>query len=519
MNQPEAPSTIVILRFLAQRQLLPWLVVLMESLWLYPWVLFTSRWDALGWSDPPLSLGSAVALALAAQAASAIGLAGNWTLNTVRTMMLPALALLLLVITLFEIGSGLAFGSSGWLDHTANHVSPLLGGLGFGVLLMWRGISVGRDPTLFDGLYGRFTVGLISLVFLGILWGAVAAEGELHQVFSTIGIYALAFFATGLLALGVANLHLIRGRALRSGESFNLLDRRWLITLVGAVLVIGLLALGAVSIFSLQVVEFFTGLLGTAADALLTAFLYGIILPLTAVASILIYLFDFLFSWIGSGEPPPPPNLELFQSLEGAVDEESGRGFPRGAILALKWGLLVLGVVAAVALLAFALFRQRRASAESEDVEEFSEYFWSWQALKSDLLAILYALLGRFLGRRGARGATTSPPPAAIAPDDAPQLFSIHEIYRGLLWEGRMAGVDRRPPETPYEYQRRLTAQVGPSSLELNAITVAYVSARYGGTSIAGQRLAELNRLWRRLRASLRTPPSSTTPDAGPESG
>ena len=190
---------------------------------------------------------------------------------------------------------------------------------------MWRGISVGRDPTLFDGLYGRFTIGLISLVFLGILWGAVAGEDELRQVFSTIGIYALAFFATGLLALGVANLHLIRGRALRSGESFNLLDRRWLITLVGAVLVIGLLALGAVSIFSLQVVEFFTGLLGAAANALLTAFLYGIILPLTAVASILIYLFDFLFSWIGSGEPPPPPNLELFQSVEGAVDEESAR--------------------------------------------------------------------------------------------------------------------------------------------------------------------------------------------------
>ena len=82
-----------------------------------------------------------------------------------------------------------------------------------------------------------------------------------------------------------------------------------------------------------------------------------------------------------------------------------------------------------------------------------------------------------------------------------------------------MAGVERRPPETPYEYQRRLTAQVGSSSLELNAITVAYVSARYGGASIAGQRLAELNRLWRRLRAYLRTPPSFTTPDAGPESG
>ena len=285
MSTPELPSTGTILRVLALRQLLPCLTTLMETLWVYPWVLFAARWDILQWDGPPLSLGSAVGLTLAAQIVSALGLAGNWTLNTVRTMALPALALLLLVITLFEIGSGLAFWSGGWVEHTGNNVSALLGGLGFGVLLMWRGISVGRDPTLFDGLYGRFTIGLISLVFLGLLWGAVATEGELSRVFSTVGVYVLGFFATGLLAMGVANLHLISGRASRSGESFNLLDRRWVITLLGAVVVIALLALGVASAFSLQVVQFLTGLLGTIANGLLTAVLYGLILPITVIAS------------------------------------------------------------------------------------------------------------------------------------------------------------------------------------------------------------------------------------------
>ena len=518
MSDQALPSISAILRAIGMRQLLPSLVVLMEGLWVYPWVLFTSRWQTLGWDDPPISLGSALAFAFAAQIVSAIGLAGNWTLNHVRTMVLPALVVLLLVVTLFEIGSGLAFWSGSWLEHTGGHVSSLLGGLGFGVLLMWRGISVGRDPTLYDGLYGRFTVGLISFVFLGLLWGAVADEGELRQILSTIGVYALAFFATGLLAMGVANLHLIRGQALRSGESFNLLDRRWLITLVGTVVVIALLALGVASAFSLQTVQFITGLLGTAADALLSAFLYGIILPLTAVASILIYAFDFLFSWIGSGEPPPPPNLELFQDVEEAVGDETGQGFPRGAVLALKWGLLVLGIVVAVALLAFALFRQRRATAESGDVEEFSEYFWSWRALRADLLAILYALLGRFLRRRSSAVQPTSPPPASIAPDDAPQLFSIQEIYRGLLWEGQMTGVGRRPPETPHEYEQRLTPHAGPAFSALDTITSAYVSARYGGADIAGQRLAELNGLWRRLRAALRTPLGTVPNDPEPPS-
>ena len=355
---------------------------------------------------------------------------------------------------------------------------------------MWRGISVGRDPTLFDGLYGRFTIGLISLIFLGLLWGAVATEGELKRVFSVVGIYVLGFFAVGLLAMGVANLHLISGRASRSGESFNLLDRRWVITLLGAVLVIALLALGVASAFSLQVVQFFASLLGTIADGLLTAVLYGLIMPITYLASGLIWLFDFAFSWIGSGEPPPPPDFTLFQDIETAVSDDSGTGFPRAAVLALKWGLLALGIIIAAALLAFALFRQRRSTAEADDVEEFSEYFWSWHAFRTDLLAILSALLRRILRRRNTSTPLVSPPPAAIAPDDTPQLFSIQEIYRGLLWEGQMAGVSRRPPETPYEYQIRLASTAGPASEELDAITSAYVAARYGGASIAGQRLS-----------------------------
>lgn len=519
-----APSIVFMVRVLVLRfvlrQMLPWLTVLMETVWVYPWMLFASRWDALQWDGPPLSLGSAVAVALLAHSTAALGLAGNWTLNTVRTMVLPSLAILLVVVTLFEIGSGLQFWTGAWLGNTGDHVSALLGGLGFGVLLMWRGISVGRDPNLFDGLYGRFTVGLISLVLLGLLWGAVATEGELRRVFSTVGTYALGFFATGLLAMGVANLHLISGRAQRTGESFNLLDRRWVITLVGAVLAIALLALGVTSAFSLQVLEFVTGLLGTAADAVLTAVLYGLILPITYLASALIYVFDFVFSWLGTGEPPPPPDLGVFQDIESAVSDETGRSFPRAAVLAIKWGLLALGVVLAVALLAFALFRQRRGPVESEDVEEYSEYFWSWRTLKADLLAILYALLARIL-RRVSTGASipVSPPPAAVAPDDAPQLFSIHEIYRGLLWEGWMAGVGRRPPETPHEYQQRLVSRAGPASAELDTITNAYVSARYGSAAIAGQRLAELNRLWRRLRAALRNPASATRSEMGTTSG
>ena len=100
MSEAAPLSPLTIVRVLLTRQLLPWLTVIMETLWVYPWMLFATRWETLSWDYPPLSLGSAVALALAAQVVtSALGLAGNWTLNTVRTMVLPALAFLLFFIT------------------------------------------------------------------------------------------------------------------------------------------------------------------------------------------------------------------------------------------------------------------------------------------------------------------------------------------------------------------------------------------------------------------------------------
>ena len=513
MSEAAPLSFLTIVRVLLTRQLLPWLTVLMETLWVYPWMLFATRWETLSWDNPPLSLGSAVALALAAQVTSALGLAGNWTLNTVRTMVLPALAFLLFCITLLEIGSGLAFWTGQWVEHTGKHVSALLGGLGFGVLFMWRGISVGRDPTLFDGLYGRFTIGLISLIFLGLLWGAVATEGELRRIFSTIGVYVLGFFATGLLAMGVSNLYLIGGRVRRTGESFNLFDRRWIVTLIGAVLVIALVALGLASAFSLQAVEFVAGLLGTAANAVVTAVLYAIIFPITYLSSGLIWLVDFLLGWIGgSGGTPPPPDLTLFQEIETAASDNPERGFPRAAALAIRWGLVALGIAIAVALLAFALFRRRRAAQETEDVEEYSEYFWTWSALKRDLFAILNALLRRFLRRRSPPAPLASPPPSALVLEDSTHVFSIQEIYRGLLWEGRVAGVGRLASETPYEYGQRIAPYSEPATDELDAITQAYVSARYGEQPIVGQRLADLNRLWHRLRNALRTPPGSRRP-------
>jgi hypothetical protein len=72
------------------------------------------------------------------------------------------------------------------------------------------------------------------------------------------------------------------------------------------------------------------------------------------------------------------------------------------------------------------------------------------------------------------------------------------------LWEGARAGIPRREPETPYEYQEKLKERISTAASHLRVVTQAYVEERYGGMSVADEKLQVLNRGWRRLRQVLR---------------
>ncbi|MDP3064271.1 MAG: DUF4129 domain-containing protein, partial [Chloroflexota bacterium] len=93
---------------------------------------------------------------------------------------------------------------------------------------------------------------------------------------------------------------------------------------------------------------------------------------------------------------------------------------------------------------------------------------------------------------------------ATIVEEDDSRIFTVREIYQGLLWAGARAGVPRRAPETPYEYQAKLTGRVLMAASHLRVITQAYVEERYGGVSVATEKLRALNHGWRRLRELLR---------------
>ena len=80
-------------------------------------------------------------------------------------------------------------------------------------------------------------------------------------------------------------------------------------------------------------------------------------------------------------------------------------------------------------------------------------------------------------------------------------LLSVRDIYRGLLWEGRKAGTPRRDSETPNEYAGTLRRHLTGGTAELQAITDAYMTERYGDKETGPEDRGTINRLWRRLHA------------------
>jgi hypothetical protein len=78
---------------------------------------------------------------------------------------------------------------------------------------------------------------------------------------------------------------------------------------------------------------------------------------------------------------------------------------------------------------------------------------------------------------------------------------SARAIYANLLALLAEAGHPRQPEQTPYEYQPVAEGALSTRQAEVEAITEAYVQARYGETPLEADELARLQRAWERIKS------------------
>jgi hypothetical protein len=484
-------------------QAVPVLAILMEVFWSFAWLVWLSSISALGWAHPPLNFISSIFLAVFCEIFSRYALSRKWSIKRVRLVVLLVSLVLLLLLVRLNLGGGYSIWDPAWTGYIIEHIPETVVALLAGVYLLWRGFAIGGARNTFRDIYNHFLVGLSATIVLLILWGITA--GNIRTIGSSAGLYTILFFGTGLLTLAIANLEALRTELLLHQEAAGSFSRRWMTLLVALVLVILGIGIAIASFFSSDLAGTVLHALGTFADWLLTGLLY-LLYPIAFVASGIYYLFKWIISLITHGQPPDQMQPMNMGDLQKFTQGQSAIAIPGGILLALKW-LMILAIAGLIIYFLYRIIVRYTQVKNQEDIEEVQETLWSWGLFSADLRALL-AWLFRWARRKERSKASTSSSEftAPVIDEESGRIYSVRELYRAWLWQAGQRWSPRRRSETPYEYQRRLGANLDIVGKDVDTLTDEYIKERYGEEKTGEERLNLLNRLWHSLRARLSHP-------------
>jgi hypothetical protein len=480
--------------------LYPLAVILMESFWVYPWLIWLGGWPVFSEQRPALSLAAVVVMLAVSLVVTRILLRQKWPMRAIRAAVVGGGLVAILLVLGVEYSAGYSFLSGGWFIHvgqvlgdTFKSPDTIVAALPVMVYLWWRGIILGQTTSYFRDIYRSFLLGMVALIVLIIIWQISSGEEDFVPPGPGIGFNVIAFFFFGLIAIAVSHLYQMR-RSMPKEEAALTSVKRWLPIMLG---VVGSMAVVSFLIASAFSEEFFTSIghgIG-AFFSFLGKILTYILIPFN-------YLFDGIF-WVirwfiellrtEQELPPGGPGAGGLPEFEEVVP----RGLPDAAILAIKWVVIILIIAAVIYILAKAISRFRGRQAQDE-IEEIHESLWSWRGLSDDL-KLFFSMMGSKFRRKQA--------PAVLehyTDDDLSRRLNVREIYRHLLWEAARSGVARKRHETASEYSGRLRQTVPDSGKPLDSITDLYIDVRYGETAAPEEQVDNANVLWRTLRGLIR---------------
>jgi hypothetical protein len=479
----------------------PLAVVLMEAFWVSPWLAWVGGWPLFAEKRPVLSPASVIIVLAVSLLATRVFLRQKWSMRLVQAAIIGSGFVVILFVLGIEYRTGYAFLSGPWFVHIGrvfgdafNRPETVLAALPVLLYLWWRGIILGQSTAYFRSIYRSFLLGMVALIVLIILWQVSAASGDFVAAGPGTGLYVIAFFFCGLLAIAICHLYLMRSTMPREEAALTSVWR-WMpmmLIVIGGMVVVGF---GVASIFS---AEFFASIshgFGVFFGVVGKIFNY-ILIPFNYLFDGLFWLLQLILSWLRNSQPLQPGgtgNMTFPEFPQVATKE-----IPPEVTMALKWMVLAVIAAAVILILAKAVSRSRGQRAR-EEIEEIHESLWSWRGLRDDL-----GLLFRMMGQRFKRKPEPAGPPPYRMDDDISGRLDVREIYRHLLWEAGRSGMARRRQETASEYAGRLGALVPAGSEPLNRITDLYVEVRYGEISAREEQVDNANGLWRTLRGLLR---------------
>ena len=338
-----------------------------------------------------------------------------------------------------------------------------------------------------------FIVSLVRLDMSAMLGGLPPARsGVLHVV---------VYFVSGLALLSLAQLSIRRAAwAWQRLPVSQGMVRRWVLH---SLLFLGLLLLLAFLLPS----SYTIGLLPV------LSYVFGFILMLAYTLALLIILPVFyFFAWVMSlfggrpGAPPALPDVQRF--IPQAPLAEPGSALPWLTVLrAVVFWALVIGVVAYAFYIYFHQNRDLVQTLRRLPGMAWLVKAWHWLAERvragaSSVPQAVQAGLRRLGGLRRSR-----------LPGPGFQFVNLRRLtprqrilfyYLALVRRGGESGLSRQPWQTPYEYAHRLEPELPEEQGALQAMTEAFVEARYSQHPVETVQVSAVQRAWERLRMALR---------------
>ena len=441
-------------------------IIGMETCWIVGWsrvLLRRSKGNVTG-----LAWWSVLALFL-------IALATARTLGRLRlqreSWIIGALALLT-SLALVQINLG-------WVSEILRHPSATASARKFvtlllGLLVWFRALPIPAHSADTSNVTRRFQAGVL------ILAGLVLVTTRFPVPANDL---VLTYFVLGPLAVALTRMEQV---AQAKGSGAAPFGRRWGGTLAAMLAVGGVLVALATRTMTVETVR----LLLWPLLILVQIFVFVLAMLIAALAALMMPLLQRLLSGsLAEALQALVQDMRRFSENVGPdteVESTARPGFLDALEVILALGLLLM----ALWLLSYAFRRWRaRHSATPEGVREKVA---ADATLAQDLAAFLRdqwrrlqeaADLRRLLQRLG--------------------VGSARAIYANLLATLANAGHPRQPEQTPYEYQPVADEALPAHQAEVQAITEAFVRARYGEVEAEADELTCLQRAWKRIKSEL----------------
>lgn len=371
------------------------------------------------------------------------------------------------------------------------YVVPFLTTL-FLVLGVWMlGGFHASETVSYDRLYNEFRLGL-TMIAVSALMATLFARASVNTIWSEMGGVALLFFGAGLAGLALSNREVVRHETGDAGL------RSWgvfLVASVGAILLLGVVAQG---IGQGDIVGAFQSVMAGAL-VIIGGLVFGIITLILWPLSWINIHFDAPTA--PSAQQTVVPQTTPLDPLAGLRSQYSG---PVLSDLPLEWKiiLVVIGCALVVAAVVFLMSFWLRKTRRDKDLIQGEEHeqFGSWGLFIAQLKGWLLRLLARFRHSVPAADDEVEDDLATLAGKAGWEgTLSVRQIYVHLLRSARSAGYPRAPQQTSTEYLRVLSKALPDIRPELQAITAAYIEARYGPHPASPLAVHSANEAWRKI--------------------